>query len=241
MESRSTPTFAPTQWSVVEAVQKGDEATARVALGRLYETYSYPLYAYLRRRGSSPDEAQDLLHAFFLRMIEKDFLQAVDPQRGRFRTFLLTALKHFLLNEVARGRAQKRGGGVRPYSVDADLAETRYGHEPRHAVTPEFLYERRWALDLLQRVEERLAGEWLAADKQELFRYLLPTLTREPDAVPHAEIARHLRTTLSTVQNAARRLRQRFRALLRQELREHVADPAALDEEERYLFEILAR
>ncbi|HMP60675.1 MAG TPA: hypothetical protein PKD86_15125, partial [Gemmatales bacterium] len=108
-------------------------------------------------------------------------------------------------------------------------------------VTPEFLYERRWALDLLQRVEERLAGGWLAADKQELFRYLRPTLTREPDAVPHAEIARHLRTTLSTVQNAARRLRQRFRALLRQELREHVADPAALDEEERYLFEILAR
>lgn len=241
MDSRGHPGFALTHWSLIHAAQRGDKEQARAALGRIYEIYFYPLYAYLRRQGCPPEEAQDLLQAFFLRMIEKDFLRAVDPQRGRFRTFLLTALKHFQANEFARSQAQKRGGGQVVVSLDQAEAESRYRSEPQYAVTPEMLYERRWALALLQRVEERLRGEWLAADKQALFQFLLPTLTRDADAVPYFEIAKRTGRTLSAVQNAARRLRQRFRDLLRQELSEHVADPRDVDDEVAALLEILAR
>lgn len=241
MDSRHSPGFALTHWSVIQAAQRGDPAAARAALGRIYELYHYPLYAFLRRQGRTPDEAQDLLQAFFVRMMEKEFLQAVDPQRGRFRTFLLTALKHFIINEAARGNAQKRGGGQAHLSLDQAEAESRYRTEPRHAVTPETLYERRWALTLLQNVEERLAGEWLSAERQALFRFLLPTLTRDAQAAPYAEIARQTGTTLSAVQNAARRLRQRFGDLLRQELAAHVADPRDVDDEVSSLLEILAR
>jgi RNA polymerase sigma factor (sigma-70 family) len=241
MDSRHSPGFALTHWSVIQAAQGSDAAAARTALGRIYEMYSYPLYAFLRRRGCSPDEAQDLLQSFFVRMMEKEFLQAVDPQRGRFRTFLLTALKHFVINEAARDKAQKRGGGQLHLSLDQAEAESRYRTEPRYAVTPEALYERRWALALLQQVEERLTHEWLAAEKQALLRFLLPTLTRDAHSVPYAEIARQTGTTLSAVQNAARRLRQRFGELLRQELAAHVADPRDVEDEVSSLLEILAR
>lgn len=241
MDSQGQSGFALTHWSLIHAAQRGDAEQVRAALGRIYEIYFYPLYAYLRRQGSPPEEAQDLLQAFFLRMIEKDFLRAVDPQRGRFRTFLLTALKHFQANEVARLQAQKRGGGQVVLSLDQADAEYRYRSEPQFAVTPELLYERRWALALLQRVEERLRGEWMSTDKQALLQYLLPTLTRDADAVPYIEIAKRTGRTLSAVQNAARRLRQRFRELLRQELLEHVSDPRDVEDEIAALMEILSR
>ena len=151
-----TRQFATTQWNVVLAARDGNESHARLALGSLCEAYWFPLYAYIRHRGHAADEARDLTQAFFADLLSRDFLSAIDRSKGRFRSFLLASLEHFLSHERDKARALKNGGGVQTLSLDADLAETRYRHEPADHLTPELVFERRWGLTVMERAMERL-------------------------------------------------------------------------------------
>ena len=194
----------------------------------------------MRRLGHSPHDAQDLTQEFFARLLGKNFLAGVDESRGRFRSFLLASLKHFLVNEWRRARAQKRGGGQIPISIDATLAETSCRFEPADPATPEKVFERRWALTLLERVLRQLRGEFVRDGKEKLFEQLKPTLTEASRMVAYAEIARRLGTTEGAVKVAVHRLRQRYRELLHQEIAETVAGPDEVEDELRNLFAALS-
>ncbi len=232
--------FPSTCWSLVLAARSQAEPRAREALAALCHAYWYPLYAYIRRRGHAPDEAQDLTQEFFTGFLREGFLNTVDPDRGKFRAFLLAACKHFLANRRARDHAQKRGGGLGPISIGSTDAEGRYGGEPMHEMTPERLYDRRWALTLLGRVLDRLAAEMARAGKGPLFARLEPTLLGERGAGPYARVAEELGLSPGAVKVAAHRLRRRYRALLRAEIGRTVDDPARVDDEIRDLFAALA-
>jgi RNA polymerase sigma-70 factor (ECF subfamily) len=228
--------FATTHWSLVQAAGRQGSADAQRALAQLCETYWYPVYAFVRRQGGDAALAQDLTQAFFCRLLEKNDLAAADRQRGRFRAFLLTAVKHFLSNERDRAMAKKRGGGQRPLSLDFDAAEGRYRREPSHDLTPERLFERRWALEVLDRTLARLRTEHIEAGKERLFEGLKGTLAGEPTAAPLAEIAALLGTTEGALKTAAHRLRRRYRDLIRQEIAHTVARVDDVDDEIKALF-----
>jgi RNA polymerase sigma factor (sigma-70 family) len=235
--------FAPTRWSVVLSAA-GDPAgsEARRALSELCGAYWFPLYAFVRRQGCGAVEAEDLTQEFFARLLEKNYLAAVDPAKGRFRSFLLVAMRHFLLNEWAKARAVKRGGGRRLLALDALDAEARYAAEPPDDLTPERLYERRWALAVLEGVLDRLRTEYSRAGKADLFETLKGCLTAEAAAPTHAEAARRLGMTEAAVRVAAHRLRRRYRDLLREEIAQTVADPrdaAEIEDEIGYLLRCL--
>jgi RNA polymerase sigma-70 factor (ECF subfamily) len=232
--------FATTRWSLVAAARDRAAPPARQALAELCRAYWYPVYAYVRRSGRGHAEAEDLTQEFFTRLLEKDALAAVDPARGRFRSFLLAACRHFLANQDARARARKRGGGRRPLPLDLAGAHDRYRREPAHADTPEKLFERRWALALLDEVLGGLRREYEAAGKGPLFALLKEHLTGDDPGLPHGEAARQLGTTEGAVKVAAHRLRRRYRELLRQEIAQTLADPAEVDDEIRSLFAALA-
>lgn len=235
------PAFVTTRWSVVLTAGHSDTTHARAALEKLCQTYWYPLYAYVRRRGHSPADAQDLTQAFFARLLERNWVGRADQQKGRFRSFLLSALNHFLADEWDRVRAQKRGGGVAPLPLQFDTAETRYGHEPADQVTPESSYERRWALTLLDEVLHRLRSEYEQEGRAELFAALHPCLVGDRTSQPYAELAVELGVSEGTVKSAVHRLRQRYRQLLRDEIAQTVAESGEVDEELRHLFAVLAR
>jgi RNA polymerase sigma factor (sigma-70 family) len=232
--------FVTTHWSVVLTAGSGNTDGAREAVARLCQTYWHPLYAYVRRVGHSPHDAQDLTQEFFARLLEKNYLAGADESRGRFRSFLLASLKHFLANEWHKAHAQKRGGGQIPIPIDMASAETSIGFEPADTTTAEKIYERRWALTLLESVLRRLRGEYVRDGKQKLFEQLKPTLTEASRSVAYAEIARRLDTTEGAVKVAVHRLRQRYREVLRAEIAETVAEPAEVDDELRNLFAALA-
>ena len=232
--------FTTTHWSVVLAAAQNDETQAHAALEKLCQTYWYPLYGYVRRCGHSLEDAQDLTQEFFARLLEKKFLAGVNESRGRFRSFLLASLKHFLANEWRRARAQKRGGGQIPISIDRMAAETTCHFELADQITPEKVYERRWALTLLDRVLRRLREEFVRDGREKLFEQLKPTLTEASRTVAYAEIARRLDTTEGAVKVAVHRLRQRYREQLRLEIAETVAGPAEVEDELRNLFAALA-
>jgi RNA polymerase sigma-70 factor (ECF subfamily) len=232
--------FATTRWTVVIHAQQGDSTEAREALETLCRAYWYPLYAFVRRQGVTPEDAQDLTQAFFERLIEKNFLADVQREKGRFRSFLLAALKHFLANEWDKGRAQKRGGGAIHVPIDTASAETRYGLEPAHLDTPERLFERRWAITLLDHVLERLRDEHVKAGKAELLEQLKPSLTADKAALGYAELGARVGLSEGAVKVAVHRLRQRYRELLRAEIAETVASPCEVDEELRHLFTALS-
>lgn len=221
------------------AARDADEPAARDALSCLCKAYWYPLYAYIRRAGHSADAAQDLTQEFFTRLLERDFLAAVDRSRGRFRSFLLASCRHFLSNERDRERAQKRGGGRPVLSFQATDAETRYSREPVDDMTPDRLFERRWALTLLDRVLDRLCAEFHARGKTDQFEYLRRYLVGDSDAPAYAEVARHLDSTPGAVKVLVHRLRQRYRELLREEIAPTVDTPDQVDEELRQLFRAL--
>jgi RNA polymerase sigma-70 factor (ECF subfamily) len=225
---------------VVIHAQQGDSTEAREALETLCRAYWYPLYAFVRRQGVTPEDAQDLTQAFFERLIEKNFLADVQREKGRFRSFLLAALKHFLANEWDKARAQKRGGGAVHVPIDTASAETRYGLEPAHLDTPERLFERRWAITLLDRVLERLRDEHVKAGKAELFEQLKPCLTAEKAALGYAELGALVGLSEGAVKVAVHRLRQRYRELLRAEIAETVDSPAEVEDELRHLFTALS-
>jgi RNA polymerase sigma-70 factor (ECF subfamily) len=225
---------------VVASAGRGDSAEARAALATLSESYWFPLYAFVRREGYSPDDAQDLIQAFFVRLLEKNYLAVADPERGRFRSFLLAALKHFLANQRKRGRAQKRGGGRAAISLDFPAAENRYRLEPADKLTPERLYEKRWALALLDRVLKRLRDELAAAGKPGRFDRLKQLLTGEPEADSYRQIAGELAMSEGAVKVAVHRLRRRYRELLEDEIAQTVAGPGELEEELRHLLSAVA-
>jgi RNA polymerase sigma-70 factor (ECF subfamily) len=227
--------FATTQWSLVLAA-KPDEASrsrARRALQKLCTAYWYPLYAFVRYRGYSSDEAQDLTQAFFAQIIETHGLATADPERGRFRSYLLGAMKHFLANEWHRGQTQKRGGGVIVLDLDALEPEARYALEPACTTDPDAGFDREWAQQTIARAMEKLRAESDARGKGELFEGLKGSLTGEESA--RSETAARLGMTEGAVKVAVHRLRQRYRELLRAEIAETVTNPSDVDAEMRHL------
>jgi RNA polymerase sigma-70 factor (ECF subfamily) len=236
---RAPRRFATTRWSQVIAAGQAQTTSSREALTSLCEAYWYPLYAYVRRWGHTPDEAQDLTQEFFAKLLEKHYLRDADPSRGRFRSFLLASLKHFLSNERDRASAVKRGGRVNIVPLEVETAEGMYRLEPPDLNTPEKVFERRWALTLLARTLARLRDEFAAGGRQEMFVRLEGYLTGERETVPYARLAEDLGMSEGAIKVAVHRLRRRFGALLRDEIGETVSDPAQVGDEVRELFRIL--
>ncbi len=232
--------FANTHWSVVlSAANKHDPTRALESLEKLCRIYWHPLYFYVRRQGESSHDAQDLTQEFFARLLQNDFLGSADRSKGRFRSFLLAAFKHFLSNERDKARAQKRGGGMVPVPIDVQGAETHYGFEPVHNLTAEKVFERRWALTLLERTTARLRFEYERDGKTQLFEQLKITLTEPRGSVGYAELGRALDMSEGAVKVAVHRLRVRYRAVLRAEVADTLADPADVEDEVRQIFSAL--
>lgn len=232
--------FVTTHWSVVLTAGRSDTTRAHAALEQLCRGYWHPLYHFIRRRGHAPADAQDLTQGFFEVLLARQVVAEAKPDRGRFRSFLLGSLKHFLADEWDKARAQKRGGGqVLP--LDFQTEETRLAHEPVETDTPETAYERRWALALLEQVYRRLEEEFRRVGKEKHFAALRVALTGERSAVPYAELGRQLNMTEAAVKMAVHRLRQRYRELLRESIADTVSGPEEVEDELRYLLQILAR
>ena len=230
--------FATTHWSVVLAAAHDSRPEAAASLATLCETYWYPLYYYIRRRGYRAEEAQDLTQAFFATLLEKGSLKVADPDRGRFRSFLLASLNHFLANEWDRARARKRGYG-RTLSLDVEDAESRYALEPADHLTAERLFERRWALTLLDLVVAQLRQECAREGKERLFDRLKAFLGGAAAGAPYSQAAADLGMTEAAVKMAVHRLRRKYRRLLRAEIAQTVSSPEQVDDEIRHLFDAL--
>jgi RNA polymerase sigma factor (sigma-70 family) len=232
--------FHTTHWSIVLAAREQDDGTrARDALASLCSTYWPPLYAFVRRQGFGPHEAEDLTQEFFYRFLERNSLRNVSPEGGKFRSFLLTCLKHFLANERERAHAQRRGGGHAPIPLQGDSAETQYLLEPADKVTPEVLFERRWAFTVLEETLRRLKVDYSLRKQQTLFDELQTFLPGGQGRKSRPEIAAHLGMSPAAVDVAVHRLRQRFGALLRVEVARTVSSADQVEEEIRYLISVL--
>jgi RNA polymerase sigma-70 factor (ECF subfamily) len=231
--------FETTQWSLVLAAGQGGSPTAEQALARLCALYWYPVFAFVRRKGRSPEDAQDLTQGFFARLIEKGDLGDADRTRGRFRTFLLTACQHYLANEQDRAHTQKRGGGQTPVPIDVAIAERRYERALSHGETPERLYDRQWALTLLDSVFLALREEYASNGKTEMFDRLKDFVTADEDAGTHADAARDLGTTAGAIKVAVHRLRRRFRDELLNKVADTLGPDQDVEAEIRHLLETL--
>jgi RNA polymerase sigma-70 factor (ECF subfamily) len=227
--------FAATRWTVVLAAGQKSGPARQLALEELAQAYWFPLYAYVRRQGRSAAEAEDLTQGFFARLLEKKSLAAADPEKGKFRSFLLASLKNFLANEWDKSVSLKRGGGRPLIALDALGAEARYALEPADDLTPERLFERRWALAVLDQVLVRLEKEYRDRQAAEVFEALKGCLAAESDTSAYAAVGRRLGMTEGAVKVAAHRLRKRYRDLLREEIAQTVATADLVDEEIRYL------
>jgi len=239
-ESSMPEKFDTTHWSVVQAAGRNSSTGSRRALEELCANYWYPLYAYVRRQGNTPEDAQDLTQEFFRRFLEKESVKLADRERGRFRTFLLTSLKNFLVNEWSKKRAIKRGGGEPIFSLDEVAAETRYKFEPGDNLTPEKLYDRGWATALLERVAARLRQEYAGFGKLSQFEELKDLLRGEKSEVPYSELARRLRISEGAVKVAVHRVRHRYQEMLHAEIAQTVSNPSEVEEELRYLLELIS-
>jgi RNA polymerase sigma-70 factor (ECF subfamily) len=242
-ENASAARFPTTHWSRVLAAADRAAPEDREALAELCRAYWYPIYAFIRHQGYSPADAQDLTQSYFARLLEGGVLAAADARRGRFRAFLRTDCGFFLADQCDRERALKRGGGVAHWSIDARDAEGRYCVEPADATTPELLFDRAWALTLLDRVLDILEREHTAAVKTELFERLKAVLTDGPRAVTHAAIADEFGMTEAAVEGTVRRLRHRYRSVLHDQIAATLdaPDPEAIADEIRALFAALGR
>ncbi|MHC1768172.1 MAG: RNA polymerase sigma factor [Verrucomicrobiia bacterium] len=232
--------FTTTHWSVVLSAGQQDSPLAAEALEKLCRTYWYPLYAYVRRCGHGPDDAQDLTQEFFARLLEKSSLARADRAKGRFRSFLLGALNHFLADEQDRAQAQKRGGGQTFISWDQDDAEERFGAEPADELSPDKLFDRRWALTVLEQAANRLRDEYQAAGRRQFFDLLKGYVAGEQVVPSYAVTAARLGLTESAVKSAVFRLRRRYHELVREGVAQTVAGPAELEDEIRYLVAIFS-
>lgn len=231
--------FATTHWSVVVAAGDASREDANDALSQLCEVYWYPLYAYVRRRGYPAPDAQDLTQAFFVRLLEKQSLRVADSERGKFRSFLLASLNHFLANERDNAQAQKRGGGQSLLSLDLAAGESRVNLELVHELAPERLYERQWALTLLELVVRRMEAEYQEAGKTRQFELFKGALGGGRERLPYVEVAAELDMSVESARQAAHRMRRRYRAILREEVARTVADPSDVDDELAGLFDAL--
>lgn len=235
------PVFATTHWSVVLHAGRPDSPEAARALAELCRVYWYPLYAYVRRQGFDVPTAQDLTQDFFAKMLEKNYVGIADRKRGQFRWFLLTAFKCFLANEWDRARAQKRGGGLKPLSLDEMTAEERYRHEPADTLTADQLYDRRWALDLLDRARQRLREEYVAGGKAERLIPLDASLSGAEPSMDYAQAALQLGVSEPALRQEAHRFKKRFGQLLREQVAQTVAQPDEVAGELRYLIDVVCR
>jgi RNA polymerase sigma factor (sigma-70 family) len=233
--------FHTTHWSLVVAAAGELGEPSQAALEELCRAYWYPVYAFLRRRGHSADDASDLAQAFFAALLEKEYLAAADPDRGRFRAFLLTAVARFAAKEHAKAAAQKRGGGLRALALDFSDGEARYQHEPSHDWTPERIFERRWALTLLDRTLAELRRQHEASGKLPQFEALKLFLTGEAGAPPLRQVAEQLGMTEGAVKVAVHRLREKYRETLRGQIAQTVASQEDVDDELRCLLAALQR
>jgi RNA polymerase sigma-70 factor (ECF subfamily) len=232
--------FSTTHWSVVLTARLDDPKRARAAMERLCSTYWYPLYAYLRRRGYQPVDAEDLVQGFIEHLLECRFFELADPQKGRFRSYLLTSLNHFVSDVAARTNALKRGGGKPALTLDVAEIEHRYALELTDTCNPEQLYERRWALTLLEVVLKRLEQEVMEAGRGRMFSQLKGVLTGDRGGMSHAELARRLDMSEAAVTMAVHRLRRRFRQLIRSEIAHTVRQPDEIEDEMRHLCQVLS-
>jgi len=236
---QSGPGFAATRWTLVLSAARGTQTPrAAAAMAELCAIYWYPLYAFIRRRGLEAHEAEDLTQEFFARLLAKHSLVDVAPEKGKFRSFLLASVKHFLANEYDRAAAQKRGGGQKVIALDALRADSRWRLEPADELTPEKLFERRWALAVLDQVLTRLEAELAAAGKACQFEALKGFLTGAGQGT-HAQLGDQLGMSPGAVKVTVHRLRRRYRQLLREEIAHTVADPREIDDEIRYLLSCL--
>ena len=233
--------FRTTHWSIVLAAANQASPSSQEALARLCETYWYPLYAYVRRRGHTPQDAEDLTQEFFARLLDKEYLADITQEGGRFRSYLLTMVKRFLANEWERARTQKRGGGKALISLDEEDPESRYKFEPADPATPEALFERRWALTVLDQVMLRLRNEYITERKGEWFAQLQPLLSGDKQSLRYAEVGAALGLSEGAVKVAVHRLRKRYGQLLRDEIGQTVASTAEIEDEIRCLISAASR
>jgi len=232
--------FAATQWSVVLAAGDRDDRTAAGrALDALVRAYWFPLYAFVRRQGNSPQQAEDLTQGFFAHLLEKNALATVDGTRGKFRSFLLTALKHFITDEYRKTTARKRGGTRRGFSLETLDAEGRYDRALADTMTPEKVFERNWAIAVLNTVVELLEQEYVDRGRGEIFAALRHCLDGQADRRSYADLAERLGMTEAALRVTVHRMRKRYRELLREEILQTVADPELVDEELRHLAQCL--
>lgn len=245
-ESRSIPplagrSFATTHWSVVLAAADGDATAAREALTRLCQTYWYPLYAYVRRKGHSPHDAEELTQEFFLQVLEHNWVARADRSRGRFRSFLLVAMNRFLANAWDKAQAARRGGNWRRVPLSLDEAESRFSRAAAETCTPQEEFERQWALALLEQVLGVLGEEYAKRGQAALFDVLKSSLVGRRETLPYQRLGERLGMTAGNVKVAVFRLRQRYRQRLLEEIAQTVASPDEVEPEVRHLFRVLAR
>ena len=244
MSSRASPGDAPrvfpnTRWSVVLAARQRPSPESAAALDAICRAYWYPLYAYVRHCGQSPHDAQDLTQEFFCRLLEKNWLDSANPEKGKLRAFLIVSLKNFMRNEWRRASAQRRGGGHAPVQVDTAFAESLYAVDP-HTLPADESYDRQWALTLLDLTVNRLRGEFEAAGKLREFEVLKSCLTAARGTIDYVAMAARLGVNEATARVAVHRLRKRFREIYREEISQTLADGADLDAEMRHLAAALA-
>lgn len=232
--------FATTHWSLVASASERDADQARSALEELCARYWYPLYAWLRRSGSPHEDAQDLVQSFLMQLIERRRLEVADPERGRFRSFLLASLKNFRANVARAERSERRGGSVSLLSLDFSTADDHYRQEPCHDLTPDRLFDRKWALQLIERSLQQLETNSRARGREELFAQVRPVLSGGDASEGYQAIADRLDLPVGTVKVAVHRWREELRGILREEIRQTVSSDSEIDGELEHLFRVLA-
>ncbi len=240
-DGSENPRFATTQWSLIAAVGTQDATTARAAMEVLCQRYWLPLYLWLRRSGDSHEDAQDLVQAFLTEVIELRRIHHADPQRGRFRTFLLASLKNFRANFTRQQSSQKRGGATMTFSLDFDSAAVHWTHEPYHEQTPDVLFDRKWALRLIELSVDKLETLSHERGRGDLFKMVKPFLTGIGDDATYQTIAQQIGMTTGAVKVSVHRWREQLRATIREEIRQTVLTEEEIDRELDYLLEILSQ
>ena len=240
MSAMSTPEFHTTSWTLVQTAADHPTTDSRQALARLCQIYWHPVYAFIRKNGYDRDQSEDLSQGFFALLLEKNYLLDADRERGRFRSFLLTSVKHFLANEWDRANALKRGGGQIAISLDLVEAERWYAPAAMDETNPQSLFERRWALSLLEHVMVKLRSEFAAGGRDDLFESISAFLNAESDETRYAELAGRLGLSDGALRTAVYRMRRRYRKLLRAEIAETVSTPEQTDDEIRFLLTTLS-
>jgi len=233
--------FQTTQWSVVQSAGDLTSPDAQAALTSLCQAYWLPIYAFIRKRGHSPEQAEDLVQDFFGGFLEKNYVAKAVRERGRFRSFLRSSVENFLHNVHDRNQAQKRGGGIRLLSLNGQSAEACYLAVPTDETDPAKAFEQRWASTVLQKVWQRLRDEFVESGRSELFEGLQAHLLSDPHSIPYPQLAQQLTLTIANIKTTAYRLRRRYQELLRAEIAQTISHPGEIDEEIRYLMKVVSR